>query len=101
MKRFYKTINDHRILCTCNYKLSTTAHSSITLFFFTVNIVHCSGVLREKKRKFIPKPGMVYNHASASGVCNIHTYVVTYFIGSYYTGRLFKVNATSNNLIVN
>ena len=30
------------------------------LFFFTVNIVRCSGVLRKKKRKFIPKPGMVY-----------------------------------------
>ena len=72
IKRFYKTINDHRILCTCNYKLSTTAHSSIT-----------------------------HKHASASGACNIHTYLVTYFIGSYYTGRLFKVNATSNNLIVN
>ena len=29
-------------------------------FFFTINIVRCSGVLRKKKRKFIPKPGMVY-----------------------------------------
>ena len=37
-----------------------TKHTLCPVFFFTVNMVHCSGVLRRKKRKFIPKPGMVY-----------------------------------------
>ena len=35
-------------------------HTLCPVFFLTVNIVCCSGVLRRKKRKFIPKPGMVY-----------------------------------------
>ena len=46
-------------------QMSSESSSSLNIhyvlsFFFTVNIVRCSGVLRKKKRKFIPKPGLVY-----------------------------------------
>ena len=39
---------------------------SLFFFFLTENIVRCSGVLRKKERKFIPKPGMVYATAVSS-----------------------------------
>ena len=60
-------------------QMSSESSSSLNIdyglsFFFTENIVRCSGVLREKKRKFIPKPGMVYN----SDI--LHTVLTTFLI---------------------